>query len=169
MAKYIIDVPDVWHYSYDKIYKTLQLKFCGEDFGIEVIANGEPYTEPDRKAIEDEVWEFTGKIQKMTCEQMHEVLGITAPNYDYFCNEISYQEAKSKYESWKAEKAEIRVGDEVILYDNVKMIVTQVDRGTSIQGVDENGECYEYIECNEVKKTGRHFDGIKDLLGVLKS
>ena len=56
-----------------------------------------------------------------------------------------------------------------VLYDNVKMIVTQVDRGTSIQGVDENGECYECMDYNAVKKTGRHFDGIKDLLKVLKS
>ena len=61
---------------------------------------------------------LSGKIQKMTCEQMHEVLGITAPNYDYFCNEISYQEAKSKYESWKAEKDKICVAsvtDAVVL------------------------------------------------------
>lgn len=51
--KYIIDVPEDWQYSYDKIYKTLQLKFCGKDFGIEATVNGEPYTEPDRRAIEE--------------------------------------------------------------------------------------------------------------------
>lgn len=47
--KYIIDMPDTWRWSYDYKYKTLQIKFCGEDFGVEVTVNAESYAGPVKK------------------------------------------------------------------------------------------------------------------------
>ena len=130
----------------------------------------EPYIEPDKKVFEDEVWELAGKIQKMTCEQMHEVFGITASNYDYFCNEISYQEAKNKYEKWEKWKNELHVGDEVLNRLGKPYIIYEI-KNDSAYGImfDEyplSQECFSIYDTN--KKTGRHFPEIAELLKKMR-
>ena len=169
--KYIIDIPnaDVSRWIGEtpfgkKLYVPISVE-NGKEYNIGTEIYVEEYTESDRQAIENEVWEFA-KIfmDDMGVDDLEVVNGDTIKRY--FA--MTYQEAKARYEAWKKKKDEVRVGDEVILYDNVKMIVTQVDHGTSIQGVDENGECYECIERNVVKKTGRHFPEIIELLKKMR-
>lgn len=170
--KYIIDIPK--EYESDWVNKSSRLGFelcfpiyetsTNKKYHTPTGLKLESYIEPDRKAIEDEVWEFATTCIKMDGADSVDVFG--GYSLDSF-TKYSYQEAKAKYDAWKKRKDEIHVGDEVVLYENVKMVVTQVDHGTSIQGVDENGECYESIDCNVVKKTGRHFAEIEELLKKL--
>ena len=170
--KYIIDIPDKY------VMTTNPKKLMILEKGVTIATGIEltPYTEPDRQAIEDEVWEFVGKIQKMTCEQMHEVLGITAPNYDDFCNEISYQDAKAKYEEWKKQKDEIRVGDEVEYEcggEKIRFIVTGVKDSTAygfrqLMEYEDVSDVGEYCDIEDLWKTGRHFDEIEELLKKMK-
>lgn len=127
----------------------------------------EPYTEPDRKAIEDEVWKFTGKIQKMTCEQMHEVLGITAPNYDYFCNEISYQEAKAKYEEWS--KQNIREGDEVIYNSRTRAVVLKPETEEKYGTILTSEFATITVSHDDLEKTGRCFPEVVELLKKMRN
>lgn len=171
MAKYIIElegepmVANSSHQEVDELWKakgfnSLVFDKCGLD-------KLTPYTEPDRKAIEDEVWELAKKLISMSENEVSDMIGYTT-NFGEVMYNMPYQEAKAKYEAWKKKKDEIHVGDEIVLDENVKMIVTRVDHETFIQGVDENGECYECIECNAVRKTGRHFDWIEELLKKMR-
>ena len=71
----------------------------------DTIINGlTPYTEPDRKAIENEVWEFERCVHKMNGDDYHECFDIADVSDEDYCTKYSYQEAKSKYETWKQEK-----------------------------------------------------------------
>ena len=112
--KYLINIPE----SY-----VIRSPLKGEVLGIPLLVSAtqktytlpteiqlEPYTEPDRKTIEDEVWEFVRIITDMTEKQRIECFGGASCDLDEYW---TYQDAKAKYESWKAEKDEIRVGDEV--------------------------------------------------------
>lgn len=162
--KYIIDVPE------DRI-KDGKLNLYAEvesllPTRIQTGIKCKPYTEPDRKAIEDKVWEFVGKIQKMTCEQMHKVLGIIAPNYDDFCNEISYQDAKAKYEEWREQKYEIHEYDEIIseVPDN-KAVIVRIDCWGQWHCINADGSFM--VEINQQgywRKTGRSFPELGDVI-----
>lgn len=171
--KYIIDIPD------DRIgdfvgstHLLMPYTMAGHEGHHDTKLDLTPYTEPDRKAIEDEVWEMARLISLEVDDGGLRPADLCECYKHSSVQEVmkkhSYQETKVKYEAWKNQKDEIRVGDEVVLYENIKMVVTQVDHRTSIQGIDENGECYESIETNVVKKTGRHFDEIEELLKKMR-
>lgn len=176
MAKYIIDVPDeavsfmdgemsffVEPKIKDERRRHYVLRIDEEDVSI--------YTEPDRGAIEDEVWKMARLISLDG--------GLSSPDlYEcYKSSDIqkvmrthSYQEAKAKYDAWKQEKEEIHVGDEVISTFGDKMVVThhwnQNDGTTGVSGfsADCSGLYYDEIE---VEKTGRHFPEVEELLKKL--
>lgn len=179
--KYIIDVPDKVVEFMDgemsffikpkikngqRIYYMLQID--EEDVSI--------YTELDHKAIEDEVWEFVKEIilkdngtqmSGMFENELNECFGY--PYYsDMFAN-LSYKEAKSKYEVWLKQKDEIRVGDE-IGNGFVKGTAFFVDE-TIVEGfvIDDN-EKIEHFWWNKrgCKKTGRHFPEVAELLKKMK-
>ena len=94
--KYIIDVPNQ-DYSYDEILHTLKLKFYDDNLSCEVLLDAESYTEPDRKAIEDEVWGFTKTFINMCVEDFHNAFNTIS--YKRLTG-FSYQEAKAKYNEW---------------------------------------------------------------------
>lgn len=155
-----------------RYYQCKQVPYWG--LSPEIIKNLTPYTEPDREAIEDEVWSLAREIAYCMSLSACEDAGMLCDDDIYtsatgVLEKLSYQEAKAKYEAWKKRKEEIKVGDEVILYENTKMIVVQItDNREYVQGIDENGECYESIEVNSVKKTGRHFSDIEKLLKKMR-
>ena len=163
--KYIIEIENepfgrnddpFFYHGMDELYRAKGFKsLVFDQYGLDKLT---PYTEPDRKAIEDEVWEFCMNTDWSWISEID-----TKPLREY-----SYQEAKVKYEAWRKQKDEIRVGDEVTLYNNVKLVVVTIDHGTSVQGIDENGECYEYIELDKLTKTGRHYDEVEDMLKKMK-
>lgn len=150
--KYIVDVPDntTWiQVSTDRL---------------------EPYTEPDRQDIEDEVWEFAKEVR------LEEFIDEEGRLHGYISGFNSYSEAKAKYEEWKKQKDEIRVGDEV---------KPKIKNGFSDKGVvlrlyqpkqykpladvlwrDETVDIKVVVE--KLVRTGRHFDEIEELLKKMK-
>lgn len=133
-----------------------------------------PYTEPDCKAIEDEVWRIARLISLEADD------GGLNPTELYRCfgnssiqdvmKTYSYQEAKAKYEAWKKEKDEIRVGDEVEYFcgGNIRFVVCGIDNGVAYgfkyQTDFEDLDIGEYCKIDELKKTGRHFPEVAELL-----
>lgn len=94
--KYIIDIPK--EYESDWVNKSSRLGFelcfpinetaTNKKYHIPTGLKLESYTELDREAIEDEVWENTWKMF-LTPEDFGATMGD------------SYSEAKAKYDEWK--------------------------------------------------------------------
>jgi len=179
--KYIIDMSDEYVMESALYGKELAIPLCvnGNDksFYLPTRLKVEAYTEPDRKAIEDEVWEFAKKIGSFNGLAKHELdecFGHTTiqgvmTTYD------TYSEAKDRYEAWKKQKEEICVGDEVEQITasgsptGTKCIVVKIN-GDKMNGIGKDGSL---VVCSsQVKrwwtKTGRHFDEIEELLKKMR-
>ena len=110
--KYIIDIPK--EYESDWVNKSSRLGFelcfpiyetsTNKKYHTPTGLKLESYIEPDRKAIENEVWEFERCVHKMNGDDYHECFDIADVSDEDYCTKYSYQEAKSKYETWKQEK-----------------------------------------------------------------
>ena len=82
---------------------------------------GIPYTESDRKAIEDEVWKLADTIHGMSIQDKTSCFGFSLTSAVTL--NFSYQEAKAKYEAWK-KKGVIHVGDEIMsVEDDAKAVM----------------------------------------------
>ena len=168
--KYVIDIPDKAidfmggrdHVSVfvEPDYKVGDCKHYALRISKEDI---EPYTEPNRETIENEVWDFATSCIDMdgndfyTCFENDSV---------YYLTEYTYSEAKSKYDEWKRKKEEIRVGDEIDI-DGEITVVTMINKHGEILSVDCGGMTYYYhmeSQLKRAKKTGRHFYEVEDLL-----
>ena len=178
--KYIIDVPDEaielmgGHISIfvEPVFKTGDCK----RYALRISKGDiEPYTEPDRKVIEDEVWKMARLISLEADD------GGLNPTDLYECyksrsiQEVmknhSYQEAKAQYEVWKRTK-EIRVGDEVEYECDgiVRFVVTGFCGETAFGfkhqcDYDDVGE---YCDIEDLRKTGRHFPEVAELLKKMR-
>lgn len=154
--KYIIDIED--EYTKDWVNETKELcvpisvPTLQRTYHVITGFKLEPYTDPDRKAIEDEVWENTWKMF-LTPEDFGATMGD------------SYSEAKAKYDVWKEE---IHVGDEVqSKYGPLKGIVTKIDKtGLAIISID--GASDGYVP-ESFYRTGRHFSEIKKIMEKLEN
>ena len=174
--KYIIDVPDeavgfmdgemsffVEPKIKDERRRHYVLRIDEEDVSI--------YTEPDRKAIEDDVWELANYMERMSLTERDLCFGFPLPQ-EVTMN-LSYNEAKSKFEAWMKQKCEICVGDEVKfdIGNNNDMKGIALDQ-TGLNGewsvLTENG-CVEEHDEEELYKTGRHFDEVEELLKKIGS
>lgn len=130
--------------------------------------------EGDRKAIEDEVWEFAKKIGSfngLSKYDLGECFGHTTIQGVMTTYDI-YREAKRKYEEWRKQKDEIRVGDEVEYECDgiVRFVVTgfcgETAFGFKYQcDYDDVGE---YCDIEDLRKTGRHFDEVAELLEKMR-
>ena len=174
--KYIINVPDKaielmnGHISVfiepefkmgDRKYYALRLS--KEDIG--------PYTELDRKAIEnaqEEVWMFVRYMAlKMGFDQKADCFGTGSPIV--VVRDLSFQEAKDKYDDWKAKREQICVGDEVKSKNKEwKGVVTNVDQNGDLIIMDDSGETGRYYKAKHFEKTGRYFTEIEELLKKMK-
>lgn len=122
-----------------------------------------PYTEPDRKAIEDEVWAFAKKVR------LEEFIDEEGRLHGYISGFNSYSEAKAKYDAWKKQKDEIRVGDEVeyppnkekgiVIKCHVPDVYAEVDKYAVFTGTS-----VEYLLREWLTKTGRVFPEVAELL-----
>lgn len=164
--KYIIDVPDGTTCINTLKYEDSKC-VAARSY---IISDLTPYIEPDRKAIEDEVWEFASMLMNMHPDVAEDIywsmnggkgIGVAA--------EMSYQEAKSKFEAWMKQKDKIHVGDEIIsVEDDVKAVMLDCADYESIYVITEHG-CVERWKCLEgVKKTGRHFPEVVELLEKMR-
>lgn len=171
--KYIIDIEDEYSMNEGgmKYYQCKQVPYWSVSHGI--IKNLTPYTEPDRKAIEDEVWEFVKKMEhEIPVCYLMDIYGDESEIYQNF----TYQEAKTKYEAWKKKKEEIRVGDEVEQITasgnpvGFKCVVTKIVNDEILRGITQTGEgvtCSSQIK-RWWRKTGRHFPEVEELLKKIK-
>ena len=159
--KYIIDIPNE--------LAEATARYWSETTDMTLV----PYTEPDRKAIEDKVWEFV-----RTCLVMDGSDFVDAFDSCSYINllEYSYQVAKAKYESWLKQKDEIHVGDEVENTSHKKGIVINhyISSSNGLEYVrvlymDDDGNSF--ISAwgkNDVCKTGKHFDEVEEMLKKMK-
>ena len=152
--KYIIDLPEE--------FAEATKEYWEKTVGMQL----EPYTELDCcKSIEDEVWELANYMGRMSLTERDLCFGFPLPQ-EVTMN-LSYQEAKAKYEAWVKKKNEIHVGDEVIYHRN-KYIVGYVGEDEVYHLVDQ---CWlrVIVQGNyQLIKTGRHFDEVEELLKKIK-
>ena len=165
--KYLIEVPDETGQAYYNIA---------------------PYTEPNNKdnamwmdgyekgvkAGRDNAWEFARKVECMGIGEIEEAFDIHKENAMYPFNQMSYQEAKAKYEAWK-KKDEIRIGDEVVYADDPnkeKAIVLRLYQPKQYKPLAdilcEDGTVVKMVNVESLAWTGRHFDEVEELLKKIK-
>lgn len=145
----------------DDKYTLCYCEKCGQVFVMEI---AKTHTEPDRKAIEDEVWEFATTCTKMDGSDSVDVFG--GFSVDSF-TKYSYQEAKAKYEEWKKQKNEIRVGDEVALQDgNFKYVVMGFHFNTAYL-LASDGSVSKF-PVSKLRKLNRHFNETEELLKKMR-
>lgn len=141
--------------------------------GDTIINRLEPYTEPDRKAIEDEVWKLARTIESMSVGEIMNIFDVREENVPFLCNTRTYQEAKAKFEAWLKQKDEIHVGDEVLPMDTEydTMIVTRIWKdiydSEAVDTIGYDGQTRSFLK-DKVKKTGRHFDEVAELLEKMR-
>ena len=164
--KYIIEFEDEYSMNEGgmKYHQCKQVPYWSVSHGI--IKNLTPYTEPDRKDIEDEVWELADYMCRMGIQERDLCFGFQLTT-EVTAN-LSYQEAKDKFESWLKQKDKIRVGDEVTPRDGTwSGIVVDVDNGDLTimgkKGISANG-----YESKFFSKTGRHFPEVAELLQKMR-
>lgn len=170
--KYIIDIPNSQEYSYDKDFKSLDLRFHDDNFSGMTRFDAEPYTEPDRKAIEDEVWGFVKKIECLTIGETEDCFDVEYEGIPFVANVFSFQEAKDKYEKWLKQKEKIRVGDEVFHkdYPTYKAVVTKLYQSGCLcaEVLFSDGMTDKEIIVSNLIKTGRHFPEVAELLEKMR-
>lgn len=160
MAKYVIEIPyEVkWiQYIQQTGHGTINLK-------VESVSDLIPYTEPDRKAVEDEVWDFVSSLIWSFVDR--EILGM---DIALAVRDMTYQEAKAKHDAWRKQKEEIRVGDEVeyICPEGICRFVVFAISGDMAYGFKyprEVDDFNEYCEIAFLTKTGRHFPEVEKLV-----
>ena len=163
--KYIIDVPDTDDYKIYSPLNGLELglpwKIMDKTYTLPTRIKLEPYTELDRKAIEDEVWEFVDFLEnKLKASDYDDIFDDNSPHEKY-----TYQEAKAKYEAWLKQKDKICVGDEVIHNGEIKTVLGVLLGVLTLY--DSDGFIY-YINEFDVKKTGKHHGEVAELLKKMK-
>jgi len=136
-----------------------------------------PYTELDRKAIEDETWGLAERIADMSYDDFISCFEGETEEYVYG---LTYHEVKAKYEAWKKRKEEIHVGDEVqysLAGYKYTFIVLGKENDT-LYGI--RSDCKDGLDdvydgwdtCNKsdhtLVKTGRHFDEVESLLEKMR-
>lgn len=165
--KYIIDVPE------DRVNNGKLSLFAEVESPLSTrIQTGikcEPYTEPDRKAIEDDVWELADYMCKMSQTERCLCFGFSYSSEVYM--NLTCQEAKAKFEAWLKED-EIHVGDEVVHkdYPTCKAVVTKLYQSGYLcaEVLFPDGMTDKEIIVSNLIKTGRHLDEVAELLEKMR-
>lgn len=174
--KYIIDIED--EYTKDWVNNTPMCKELCMPISVpnrqrtyHVITGFklEPYTEPDRKAIEDEVWRFASMLMNMHPDVAEDIYwSINGGKGVGVAAEMTYSEAKAKYDAWKKEKDEIRVGDEVADKDGGCKGVVLETFGEHVAVMWTVGTVCDDYGMDKIIKTNRHFDYVEKLLEEMR-
>jgi len=156
--KYIIDIPTEMDEA--------TARYWNETTDMTLV----PYTEPDRKVIEDEVWAFASMLMNMHPDVAEDIywsmnggkgIGVAA--------EMTYQDAKAKYESWKKQKDEIHIGDEVKGNSGLWTgVVVGFDEFDALIIMDSSGKSCGGYKTKYFRKTGRHFNEVAELLKKMR-
>lgn len=113
-------------------------------------------------------WECAKKMFTMPCIELQNIfphISLLNP-----LDDVSPSEAIAKikeYEERKKKDEEIKVGDEVVYLDRV-FVITSIVKNEYIMGFDSNGERCSYHYKTKLKKTGRTFPQIIEVLEKIK-
>ena len=168
--KYIIDVPE------DRIsagrLRVLADMENSMTYWIETGIRVTPYEEPSG-TVED-VWKMVCHILKspdvggMSLDNLEECFGTNSLSH---IGEMSYVEVREKYDTWKKQKDEIHVGDEVYKDGGATGIVTLIEKRKTDELcyhiVDSNGHVW-CLGDKVTRKTGRHFPEAAELLKKMR-
>ena len=171
--KYIIEFEDEYSMNEGgmKYHQCKQVPYWSVSHGI--IKNLTPYTEPDLnplvdeavETIEDEVWELADNIHGMIIQDRMSCFGFALTSA--VTSNLSYREAKAKYEAWLKKKDEIHVGDEVYPCNpKAPRVVTKIHNRVAYQ-MGHDGNMWA-DDIDDLHKTGRHFDEVADLLEKMR-
>ena len=195
--KYIIDIPDEYENDYISMSPVLGKEFCyplrnmNKTYVIPTGLKIEPYTEPSQKAIDlqyardienvarmnynegtKDAWDFARSINYLEYDDFVSCFGGKTEEAVY---ELSYSEVKAKYEAWKKQKDEIRVGDEIVYADDPnkeKAIVLRLYQPKQYKPLAdilcEDGTVVKMVNVESLAWTGRHFDEVEDMLKKMK-
>ena len=183
--KYIIDIP----HKYVMGTNPRTLMICEGTIGISTEIELTPYNEPSQKAIDlqhahdienvarmnyskgaEDAWDFATSCIDMDGNDFYRCF---EDDNIYYLTECTCSEARAKYEAWKKQKDEIRVGDEVIPLDTRydTMVVTKLWTGEYrdewVDVIASDGKLFSFLKTS-VKKTGRHFPEVEELLKKIK-
>ena len=163
MAKYIIDIPE------DTTCLTALRYEDGRCVSARsyIIPDLTPYVRSESyidglKEGQNNAWKFARKMISTSEDEVSEMWGC-ATNFGEVMHNTTYFEAKAKYDAWKKEKEEIRVGDEVVFY-GCKYIVIYVGADEVYHLIDETWLRKVVQGKYLLTKTGRHFDEVSNLL-----
>ena len=168
--KYVIDIPDkAIDFMGNRInvfvepeYKVGDCKHYALRISKEDI---EPYTEPNRETIENEVWDFA-----ISCVDMDGIDFYRCFEHDsvFYLTEYTYSEAKSKYDEWKRKEEEVRVGDEVETeLGNKACVLYGNPDGTQIFVLKADGTAAWWSRC-AIHKTGKNHSEVAELLKKMR-
>ena len=178
--KYIIDVPDeVIEFMGGKMNVFVEPKFKNGDckhYALRIHeANITPYTEPDEDEIRqkeaeygEKAWQLFRNICELDGTECIEAFDTISCRT--VLDEMTYSEAKAKYESWKAEKDKVCVGDEVTEKNGIwKGIVMNIDDTyDDLTIMDSSGQSCNGYKKKYFRKTGNHFNEIAELLKKMR-
>ena len=161
MAKYIIDIPTEMAEA--------TARYWNETTDMTLV----PYTEPDREAIENEVWSLAREIAYCMSLQECEDAGMISDEDIYdsasgVLEKLTYQEAKAKYEAWKKQKDEICVGDEVIYNSRTRAVVLKPETKEKYGTILTSEFATIAVSHDDLEKTGRRFPEVEELLKKMK-
>lgn len=169
MAKYIIDIAND---DYLNLWKCEEGKcVLAETYTTSDLT---PYTEPDEDEIREKeaeygekAWQLFRNICELNGTECIEAFDTISCRT--VLDEMTYSEAKAKYDEWAKEKSRIRVGDEVIIkFDGVKGVILDEDSCGEFSVFTENGCCEAYRKIN-FEKTGRHLNSVEKLLEEMRN
>lgn len=132
---------------------------CGQVFVMEI---AKTYTELDKEPTVNEAWEFVKVLYGLSDEELYEIFPNGCPY------EMTYQEAKVKYEVWKKSKDVIHVGDEVRDKDLGDVGVVTYVNNSCCCVLWANGVVSEEARKSELSSTGRHFNITHEMLKKMK-
>lgn len=126
-----------------------------------------PTDESYNKGLND-AWELVKKIVLSeedggySCEELENIFGYRSPAS--VLKVFTPQKSLAKVKAYEDERNEIKVGDVVKLKRaSYESIVTRVAE-TSIFCLFKDGSCDNYINKENLVKTGRHFDSIDEFM-----
>ena len=163
MAKYIIEVPDTTQWIQ---WMNVSEKDGSACFDYKAPEDLTPYVRSESyidglKKGQNDAWKFVVKCLKMDGSDFYKIFD----SCDVLClTNLSYQEAKEKYESWKKSKEEIRVGDEVIYNSRTRAVVLEPETEERYGTILTSKFCTVAVSHDDLEKTGRHFEEVEKLL-----
>ena len=166
--KYIIDIDDEPFTRESDKEKLYLSQFTPVVFAERELHSMTPYDESEIKQQgQEEAWKLIKAIGKMSDDDMADCFGTSV------IVNLSYTEAREKYEAWLQQKDEIKVGDEVAFHHDdgrpdTVVVVTYIGEDGYIDGMDGKGTQYARKNPKRWTKTGRYFPEMADLLEKMR-